>query len=109
LTRHIPNNGAIILGGLAGVDYAPMLDGRTDHALPCQPFWWRMFRSAHAAGIEPAARQGLAEGAAASQRRDQASALRHQGEAVQTAYLTTIIHSTTNCYIASKSVTSIYW
>lgn len=39
-------------GGLAGVDYAPMLDGRTDHALPCQPFWWRMFRSAHAAGID---------------------------------------------------------
>ena len=39
-------------GGLSGVDYAPMLEGRTDKAVPCQPYWWRMFRSAHAVGVD---------------------------------------------------------
>ena len=34
-------------GGMQGVDYAPMLDGKTDSALPFQPFWWRMFRTMH--------------------------------------------------------------
>ncbi|HUW30694.1 MAG TPA: PA14 domain-containing protein [Planctomycetota bacterium] len=32
-------------GGLQGVEYALMLDGKTDAALPAQPFWWRMFRT----------------------------------------------------------------
>jgi hypothetical protein len=32
-------------GGLSGVDYAPMLSGQTTGAVPCQPYWWRMFRS----------------------------------------------------------------
>jgi len=39
-------------GGLQGVDYAPMLMGKTDHAVPCQPFWWRMYRSMHHVGID---------------------------------------------------------
>jgi len=39
-------------GGLSGVDYSPMLDGRAAQAVPCQPFWWRLFRSAHQAGID---------------------------------------------------------
>jgi hypothetical protein len=32
-------------GGMQGVDCALMLDGSIDHALPEQPFWWRMFRT----------------------------------------------------------------
>ncbi|MBM4036269.1 MAG: hypothetical protein FJ291_31420 [Planctomycetes bacterium] len=39
-------------GGLSGVDYAPMLNGETDSAVPCQPFWWRMFRSMHHIGMK---------------------------------------------------------
>jgi hypothetical protein len=39
-------------GGLQGVDYAPMLSGATDHAVPCQPYWWRMFRTMHDIGIQ---------------------------------------------------------
>jgi hypothetical protein len=37
--------------GLAGVDYAPMLAGKTDSAVPAQPYWWRMYRSMHHVGI----------------------------------------------------------
>jgi hypothetical protein len=38
-------------GGMQGVDYAPMLDGRTEPAVPCQPLWWRYFRTLHHLGI----------------------------------------------------------
>jgi hypothetical protein len=38
-------------GGLQGVDYAPLLDGRADTAVPCQPYWWRYFRTLHHLGI----------------------------------------------------------
>jgi hypothetical protein len=38
-------------GGMQGVDYAPVLDGRTDTAVPCQPFWWRYFRTLQHLGI----------------------------------------------------------
>ena len=38
-------------GGLQGVDYAPMRLGRAASAVPCQPYWWRMFRSMKALGI----------------------------------------------------------
>ncbi len=38
-------------GGLQGVDYAPMLAGMSDTAVPCQPFWWRYFRTLHHLGI----------------------------------------------------------
>lgn len=39
-------------GGLSGVDYAPMLNGEADGAVPCQPYWWRMFRSMHHIGLK---------------------------------------------------------
>ncbi len=38
-------------GGMQGVDYAPVLAGKTDTAVPCQPYWWRYFRTLHALGI----------------------------------------------------------
>lgn len=38
-------------GGLQGVDYAPMLAGRAAGAVPCQPYWWRMWRTMHLLGI----------------------------------------------------------
>ena len=38
-------------GGLQGVDYAPRLAGKTDTAVPCQPYWWRLFRSMEAIDI----------------------------------------------------------
>lgn len=38
-------------GGLQGVDYSPRLLGKTDTAVPCQPYWWRMFRSMKAIDI----------------------------------------------------------
>jgi hypothetical protein len=38
-------------GGLAGVDYAPMRLGKADGAVPCQPYWWRVFRSMKAIGM----------------------------------------------------------
>ncbi len=34
-------------GGMQGVDYAPMLDGKAKGAVAFQPYWWRMFRSMH--------------------------------------------------------------
>jgi len=39
-------------GGLEGVDYAPMLAGKATGAVPCQPYWWRMWRSMHHVGIK---------------------------------------------------------
>jgi len=39
-------------GGLQGVDYAPMLSGEAEQAVPCQPYWWRMFRTMHHLGIK---------------------------------------------------------
>jgi len=39
-------------GGLQGVDYAPMLEGRTSGAVPCQPYWWRFWRSMNHVGIK---------------------------------------------------------
>lgn len=39
-------------GGMQGVDYAPMLAGNSPVAVPCQPYWWRVFRSMHAVGIK---------------------------------------------------------
>ena len=38
-------------GGLQGVDYAPMLAGAADGAVPCQPYWWRMWRTMEHVGI----------------------------------------------------------
>lgn len=38
-------------GGLSGVDYAPMLAGKSAGAVPCQPYWWRMWRCLNHAGI----------------------------------------------------------
>ena len=39
-------------GGLAGVEYAPMLAGNAPGAVASQPYWWRMFRSMHCLGID---------------------------------------------------------
>ncbi|HUW34670.1 MAG TPA: hypothetical protein VM223_23930 [Planctomycetota bacterium] len=39
-------------GGLCGVDYAPRLNGQTDSAVACQPYWWRMFRSMQHIGMK---------------------------------------------------------
>ncbi len=39
-------------GGMAGVDYAPMLAGRRRTAVAAQPFWWRMFRTMHHLGVD---------------------------------------------------------
>jgi hypothetical protein len=33
-------------GGLEGVDYTPLIEGKTKEALPCQPYWWRFYRTA---------------------------------------------------------------
>jgi hypothetical protein len=38
-------------GGLQGVDYAPLLAGRAEGAVACQPYWWRMWRCMEHAGI----------------------------------------------------------
>ena len=38
-------------GGLQGVDYAPRIAKKTDTAVPCQPYWWRLFRSMEAVGL----------------------------------------------------------
>ena len=38
-------------GGMQGVDYAPMLAGNSATAVPCQPYWWRYFRTLQALGI----------------------------------------------------------
>ncbi|MFM8986153.1 MAG: hypothetical protein ACKONH_08870 [Planctomycetia bacterium] len=38
-------------GGLQGVDHAPRLAGRTRGAVPCQPYWWRMFRTMEHLGL----------------------------------------------------------
>ena len=38
-------------GGMQGVDYAPMLAGKSTSAVPCQPYWWRFFRTLHSLGI----------------------------------------------------------
>jgi hypothetical protein len=38
--------------GLQGVDYAPMLAGKTEGAVACQPYWWRMFRTMKHIGIK---------------------------------------------------------
>lgn len=40
-------------GGLQGVDYNPMLAGRTELPLPMQPFWWRFWRTMEHVGIRP--------------------------------------------------------
>ncbi|MCX6632353.1 MAG: hypothetical protein NTW28_32490, partial [Candidatus Solibacter sp.] len=39
-------------GGMQGVDYAPMLAGKSPGAVACQPYWWRMFRSMHSIGMD---------------------------------------------------------
>jgi len=39
-------------GGFQGVDYAPMLDGKADGAVACQPYWWRFWRSMNHVGIK---------------------------------------------------------
>lgn len=39
-------------GGLSGVDYAPMRAGMAEGAIPCQPFWWRVFRSMAHVGLK---------------------------------------------------------
>jgi hypothetical protein len=38
-------------GGMQGVEYAPMRLGRAPGAVPCQPYWWRVFRSMKAIGL----------------------------------------------------------
>jgi hypothetical protein len=38
-------------GGMQGVDYAPLLEGKSTTAVPCQPFWWRYFRTLHLLNI----------------------------------------------------------
>jgi len=40
-------------GGMQGVDYSPMLAGRSDTAVPMQPFWWRFWRTMEHVGIRP--------------------------------------------------------
>jgi len=39
-------------GGLQGVDYAPLLAGNATGAVPCQPYWWRVFRDMESVGIK---------------------------------------------------------
>jgi len=39
-------------GGMQGVDYAPMLNGDAPAAVPCQPYWWRMWRTMYHVGIK---------------------------------------------------------
>ena len=39
--------------GLQGVDYSPMVAGKSDVALPMQPFWWRFWRTMEYVGIRP--------------------------------------------------------
>ena len=39
-------------GGMQGVDYAPKFQGKTDMAVPAQPYWWRMWRSLEHVGIK---------------------------------------------------------
>jgi hypothetical protein len=39
-------------GGMQGVDYAPMLAGEAEGAVPCQPYWWRLFRLMHQIGMK---------------------------------------------------------
>jgi len=38
-------------GGMQGVDYAPRFQGKTDMAVPAQPYWWRMWRCMEHVGI----------------------------------------------------------
>ena len=40
-------------GGMQGVDYSPMLAGKTTEAVPMQPFWWRFWRTMEHVGIRP--------------------------------------------------------
>jgi len=40
-------------GGMQGMDYGPMVAGRSAVALPMQPFWWRFWRTMEHVGIRP--------------------------------------------------------
>ncbi len=40
-------------GGMQGMDYGPMVAGRSNVALPMQPFWWRFWRTMEHVGIRP--------------------------------------------------------